>query len=45
MVDYALMNQLLFEGQHERVRAMTEAALAEGEAVRDVLEEGLIAGM
>ena len=45
MVDYALMNQLLFEGQHERVREMTEGALAEGEAVRDVLEEGLIAGM
>ncbi len=45
MVDYALMNQLLFEGQHERVREMTDAALAEGEAVRDVLEEGLIAGM
>ena len=45
MVDYALMNQLLFEGQHEEVREMTEAALAEGLAVRDVLDEGLIAGM
>jgi cobalamin-dependent methionine synthase I len=45
MVDYALMNQLLFEGHHEQVRDMTEAALAEGQPVRDVLEEGLIAGM
>ena len=45
MTDYALMNQLLFEGKHVEVRAMTEAALAEGLAVRDVLEDGLIAGM
>jgi len=45
MTDYARMNQLLFEGRHLEVRAMTEAALAEGLEVRDVLEEGLIAGM
>lgn len=45
MVDYALMNQLLFEGKHKDVRAMTEEALAEGKPVDEVLEDGLIAGM
>jgi 5-methyltetrahydrofolate--homocysteine methyltransferase len=43
--DYALMNQLLFEGKHEPVKQMTEAALAEGRPAMEVLEEGLIAGM
>ena len=43
--DYALMNQLLFEGQHEPVKQMTEAALAEGRPAMEVLEDGLIAGM
>ena len=45
MVDYALMNQLLFEGKHEPVKAMTEAALAEGRSAAEVLDDGLIAGM
>jgi 5-methyltetrahydrofolate--homocysteine methyltransferase len=45
MPDYALMNQLLFEGRHEPVKAMTEQALAEGRPALEVLEEGLIAGM
>jgi 5-methyltetrahydrofolate--homocysteine methyltransferase len=45
MVDYALMNQLLFEGKHEPVKKMTEDALAEGRTAIEVLEEGLIAGM
>jgi len=45
MADYALMNQLLFEGQHEPVRRMVEEALAEGRPAIEVLEEGLIAGM
>ncbi len=45
MVDYALMNQLLFEGKHEPVKKMTEDALAEGRSVIEVLEDGLIAGM
>ena len=44
-VDYALMNQLLFEGKHGPVKEMTEAALAEGRAPAEVLEDGLIAGM
>ena len=45
MIDYALMNQLLFEGKHEVVKQMTEAALAEGRPPMEVLEDGLIAGM
>jgi 5-methyltetrahydrofolate--homocysteine methyltransferase len=45
MPDYALMNQLLFEGKHESVKKMTEVALAEGRPAMEVLEEGLIGGM
>ena len=45
VIDYAVMNQLLFEGKHHEVRAMTEAAIAAGLPVDDVLEDGLIAGM
>src|SRR5262249_49447390 len=45
MIDYALMNQLLFEGKHEPVKKMTEDALAEGRPAMEVLDEGLIAGM
>ena len=45
MVDYAEMNQLLFEGKHKIVRQMTEDALAEDRPVAEVLEDGLIAGM
>jgi len=45
MIDYALMNQLLFEGKHEPVKKMTEEALAEGRPAMEVLDEGLIAGM
>ena len=45
MPDYALMNQLLFEGKHEPVKQMTEQALADGRPAMEVLEDGLIAGM
>ena len=45
MPDYALMNQLLFEGKHEPVKKMTEDALAEGRPAMEVLEDGLIGGM
>lgn len=45
MPDYALMNQLLFEGNQAEVKSLTEGALAEGRDVKEVLEEGLIAGM
>ncbi len=45
MADYPLMNQLLFEGKHKEVEQMTRDALEEGLPVREVLEDGLIAGM
>src|SRR5579862_4541263 len=45
MVDYALMNQCLYEGKAKEVEEMTRAALAEGRSVQEVLSEGLIAGM
>jgi 5-methyltetrahydrofolate--homocysteine methyltransferase len=45
MTDWALMNQLLFEGKHEPVKKMTEEALGAGHPATEVLEEGLIAGM
>jgi methylmalonyl-CoA mutase cobalamin-binding domain/chain len=44
-IDYAVMNQLLFEGKHKEVRAMTEEAIASGLPVDEVLEDGLISGM
>ena len=45
MPDYALMNQLLYEGNADRVGQLTEEALAEGRSAQEVLTEGLIAGM
>src|SRR5690348_15342914 len=45
MPDYALMNQYLYEGKAKEVGEMTQAALAEGRPVQEVLSEGLIAGM
>jgi methanogenic corrinoid protein MtbC1 len=45
MVDYALMNQCLYEGKAKDVEQMTNEALAEGRSVQEVLNEGLIAGM
>jgi 5-methyltetrahydrofolate--homocysteine methyltransferase len=45
VIDYALMNQLLFEGKHEPVKRMTEEALAAGLQPMDILEDGLIRGM
>ena len=45
MVDYALMNQCLYEGKHKEVEEMTKLALAEGRPVQEILSEGLIAGM
>ena len=45
MVDYALMNQCLYEGKAKEVEQMTRDALAEGRTVQEVLNEGLIAGM
>ena len=45
MPDYALMNQLLYEGKAPKVKEMTEQALADGRHVDEVLQNGLIAGM
>lgn len=45
MPDYALMNQLLYEGKAAELKEMTEKAIADGFPVMEVLEEGLIAGM
>jgi 5-methyltetrahydrofolate--homocysteine methyltransferase len=45
MIDYALMNQHLYEGKAADVEQMTKDALAEGRSVQEVLNEGLIAGM
>ena len=45
MPDYALMNQCLYEGKAKEVEQMTKDALAEGRPLKEVLEEGLIAGM
>ncbi len=45
MPDYALMNQCLYEGKAREVGEMTQAALAEGRPVQEILSEGLIAGM
>jgi 5-methyltetrahydrofolate--homocysteine methyltransferase len=45
MPDYALMNQCLYEGKAKEVEQMTRDALAEGRSVKEVLTEGLIAGM
>jgi 5-methyltetrahydrofolate--homocysteine methyltransferase len=45
MPDYALMNQLLYEGKFQDVERMTQEALADGRPVQEILNEGLIAGM
>jgi len=45
MPDYALMNQLLYEGNADQVERLTKDALAEGRSAQEVLNEGLIAGM
>ncbi len=45
MVDYARMNQYLYEGKAKEVEQMTRDALAEGRTAQEVLNEGLIAGM
>jgi 5-methyltetrahydrofolate--homocysteine methyltransferase len=39
------MNQCLYEGKAKEVEQMTKDALAEGRSVKEVLEQGLIAGM
>jgi 5-methyltetrahydrofolate--homocysteine methyltransferase len=45
MVDFANMNQCLYEGDAKSVEQMTHDALAAGHSVQEVLNDGLIAGM
>jgi 5-methyltetrahydrofolate--homocysteine methyltransferase len=45
MIDYAQMNQCLYEGKAKEVEQMTKDALAAGRPVQEVLNDGLIAGM
>src|SRR3954469_16361267 len=45
MPDYALMNQNLYEGRAKEVEQQTKDALADGRHFKEVLQEGLIAGM
>ena len=45
MPDYALLNQCIYDGKAKEVEQMTQAALAEGRPVKEILEDGLIAGM
>jgi len=45
MVDYARMNQCVYEGKAKDVEQMTRDALAEGRPAQEVLNQGLIAGM
>jgi 5-methyltetrahydrofolate--homocysteine methyltransferase len=45
MVDYALMNQHLYEGNAKEVEQMTRDAIAEGRPIQEVMNDGLIARM
>jgi 5-methyltetrahydrofolate--homocysteine methyltransferase len=45
MIDYAHMNQCLYEGKAADVEAMTRQALEEGRSAQEILTDGLIAGM
>src|SRR5215469_7356247 len=45
MIDYAAMNQFLYEGNAKEVERLTKEALAEGRTAQQILQEGLIAGM
>ena len=45
MPDYPLMNQTLYEGRAPQLTEMTEKALEEGRSAKEILQEGLIAGM
>jgi len=45
MIDYTVMNQMLYEGQAAPVQKMTEQALSEGRTPEEILAQGLISGM
>ena len=45
MIDYKLLNQLLYDGRADEVRALVQRALSDGRPVDEVLAKGLIEGM
>jgi len=45
MIDYELLNQLLYDGKADEVRALVQRALSEGRPADEVLAKGLIDGM
>ena len=45
MVDYAELNQLMYEGKAPKVQEIVKKAIADGEPINEILGEGLIAGM
>jgi 5-methyltetrahydrofolate--homocysteine methyltransferase len=44
-VDYALLNQYVYEGKAPKVEVMVKAAIDANVPISEILEEGLIAGM
>lgn len=44
-IDYALLNQYVYEGKAPKVKEMVQEAIDSGVPVAEILEEGLIAGM
>ena len=45
MVDYAELNQYMYEGKAPKVQEIVKKAIADGEPINEILSEGLIAGM
>ena len=45
MVDYAELNQFMYEGKAPKVQEIVKKAIADGEPINEILSEGLIAGM
>jgi len=45
MVDYAELNQYMYEGKAPKVQELVKKAIADGEPINEILSEGLIAGM
>lgn len=45
MIDYAELNQLMYEGKAPKVQELVKQYLADGISVNEILSEGLIAGM
>lgn len=45
MVDYAQLNQYMYEGKAPKVQEMVKKAIADGVPINEILSEGLIAGM